>query len=72
MQELVSDYTIVIVTPHMQQAATGLRPGRRSSPSRCTRRPGTARGRGRVRRDRDDLHEALGSPDRGLRHGGFG
>ena len=41
MQELLSDYTIVIVTHNMQQAARVSRTARRSSRSRCSRRPAT-------------------------------
>ncbi len=68
MQELVSDYTIVIVTHNMQQAATGERPDgvlhRRGEGGRAPHGDGR-----RVRQDRDDLHESLRSTNRGLRHG---
>ena len=57
MQELVSDYTIVIVTHNMQQAA-------RVSDRTAFFTVDVDRGRGthrhgrRVRPDRDDLHES--------------
>ena len=68
MAELKQEYSIVIVTHNMQQAArvsdmtaffTVELQGRRARPDR--------RG-GRVRRDRQDLHEPGGQAHRGLRH----
>ena len=68
MQELVADYTIVIVTHNMQQAA---RVSDRTAffTVECDddgHRTGHAR---RVRPDRDDLHEPQRRADRGLRDG---
>ena len=69
MQELVSDYTIVIVTHNMQQAARVSRPDGVLH-RRGARGDGAADGHGRrVRPDRDDLHEPARQADRGLRHG---
>ena len=67
MQELVADYTIVIVTHNMQQAArvaTGPRSSRSRSPTTAT-----APARSSSSTDGDDLHEPDRRTDRGLRHG---
>ena len=66
MHELKSDYTLVIVTHNMQQAARvadmtaffSLEVARERAP----RHPG------RVRRDREDLHPPVRQANRGLRH----
>ena len=67
MQELVSDYTIVIVTHNMQQAARVS--DRTAFFTVDVGRMGRARDGRRVRPHRDDLHEPGGRADRGLRHG---
>ena len=68
MEELKEEFTIVIVTHNMQQAARVVRPhrvlhrrGRRRGPSRRSAR--------RVRRHREAVHRARRSPHRGLHHG---
>ena len=58
MQELKRDYTIIIVTHNMQQAA-------RASDLSGFMYLGTHRNRPHGR----DLHPAQGLPDRGLHHG---
>ncbi len=68
MQELVSDYSIVIVTHNMQQAARVQRSdGLLHGGDRRADGPADRYG-GRVRPDRDDLHEPVRRTDRGLRH----
>ena len=67
MHELKRDYTIVVVTHNMQQAARiadmtaffSITRGRGRAPVRRARR---------VRRHEDDLHAAEGQANRGLRH----
>ena len=69
MQELLTDYTIVIVTHNMQQAA---RVSDRTAffTVEVLEETGPPDGHDRrVRRDRDDLHEPERPPHRGLRHG---
>ena len=68
MQELVADYTIVIVTHNMQQAARVSRP-HRVLHGRGPRRRQPDRHDRRVRPHRDDLHQPGRSADRGLRDG---
>ena len=68
MHELVADYTIVIVTHNMQQAARVS--DRTAFFTVDVTDDGHAHRDGRgVRPDRDDLHEPVRSTDRGLRHG---
>ena len=67
MAELKRDYTIVIVTHNMQQAARVVGPHR--VPHRRGRDDGQPHRRaGRVRHDREDLHQPVGSTHRGLHH----
>ena len=67
MHELKSEYTIVIVTHNMQQAARVADMTAFFSISQ--RRRGRALRRAhRVRRDREDLHRSVRQADRGLRH----
>ena len=68
MQELVSDYTIVIVTHNMQQAARVC--DRTAFFTVDVHDDGSRHGyAGRVRPDRVDLHQPVRPADRGLRHG---
>ena len=68
MQELVSDYTIVIVTHNMQQAARIS--DRTAFFTVDVREDGARTGHDRgVRRHRDALHEPVGRTHRGLRDG---
>ena len=67
MEELKRDFTIVIVTHNMQQAArTSDRTAFFTAEVDDEGRAG--RPAGRVRRDREDLHRARRSPHRGLHH----
>ena len=67
MQELVSDYTIVIVTHNMQQAARVS--DRTAFFTVDVRRGASHRYHRRVRPDGDDLHESDRRTDGGLRDG---
>ena len=68
MRELVSEYTIVIVTHNMQQAARVS--DRTAFFTVEVAEEGTPHGHGRrVRRHGDDVHQSLGRAHRGLRDG---
>ena len=68
MHELVSEYTIVIVTHNMQQAARVSDRTAFFTVDVYGRRAAHGHGR-RVRRHGDDLHQPVRPADRGLRHG---
>ena len=67
MAELKREYTIVIVTHNMQQAARVSDMTAFLTAEVDDERP-PHRPAGRVRRDREDLHEPVGSAYRGLHH----
>ena len=69
MMELKQEYSIVIVTHNMQQAARVSDMTAFFTVELDDSRQAPDRPRGRVRRDGQDLHEPAGQADRGLRHG---